>query len=263
MSHTKKKPQPSIQWMSQYLQAFILGIICNFLFSCQFTEPKKVLKQRTKHVKACLQSESPLQVCPTMGHFASFQQKTVSEKGLVNKVNLYQSTTSQTRAEIKGEEQNSLGLCFQLKKGPETKSSLASGLQREQIGLKLKAQDSCNVLYVMWRLRPKNQIVISQKINPGQQKHGQCKNGGYKNLKVIPVETFPEQDIHQLLQVHLQGVFLEVYLNQKKLWGGDLPSETKSLRGPLGIRSDNVHFTFFLEKFDPKRTSCPIGKVAI
>ena len=39
--------------------------------------------------------------------------------------------------------------------GPTSETAtLASGAERSQLGLKLRAQDSCNVIYVMWRIEP-------------------------------------------------------------------------------------------------------------
>src|SRR5208283_1119081 len=45
---------------------------------------------------------------------------------------------------------------------------LGSGELRRQFGLKLRAQDACNLVYVMWRIDPESKLVVSIKSNPGQ-----------------------------------------------------------------------------------------------
>ncbi|HEX9102476.1 MAG TPA: hypothetical protein VF997_09740, partial [Polyangia bacterium] len=59
---------------------------------------------------------------------------------------------------------------------------LASGELRRQVGLKLRAADGCNLLYVMWRVEPKAELVVSLKRNPGQRTHRECGARGYRNL---------------------------------------------------------------------------------
>ncbi len=53
--------------------------------------------------------------------------------------------------------------------GPTSKdSALGSGVMRRQFGLKLRAQDACNLVYVMWRIEPESKLVVSVKQNAGQ-----------------------------------------------------------------------------------------------
>src|SRR6202012_4890325 len=71
---------------------------------------------------------------------------------------------------------------------------LASGEMRRQFGLKLRAQDACNLVYAMWRIEPESKLVVSVKTNPGQHTSAQCGNRGYQNIKPrrstpIPVQT--------------------------------------------------------------------------
>jgi hypothetical protein len=52
--------------------------------------------------------------------------------------------------------------------GPSQDSRpLASGILRRQIGLKLRAQDSCNLIYAMWRIEPDTGVTVSLKRNAG------------------------------------------------------------------------------------------------
>ena len=41
------------------------------------------------------------------------------------------------------------------------------GELRRQFGLKLRAQDACNLVYVMWRIEPASKLVVSIKCRTG------------------------------------------------------------------------------------------------
>jgi hypothetical protein len=41
---------------------------------------------------------------------------------------------------------------------------LGSGESRRQFGLKLRAQDACNLVYAMWRIEPESKLVVSKPI---------------------------------------------------------------------------------------------------
>ena len=58
---------------------------------------------------------------------------------------------------------------------------LASGELRRQIGLKLRAADSCNVIYVMWHIAPDARIAVSVKRNAAHR-HAQCGVHGYVSI---------------------------------------------------------------------------------
>lgn len=62
-------------------------------------------------------------------------------------------------------------------------SHLGNDEVRHQFGIKLKAQDICNLVYVMWNFDTQK-IAASVKLNPGQQTHEECLDRGYiNNLK--------------------------------------------------------------------------------
>ena len=86
------------------------------------------------------------------------------------------------RAVVDASDGNDAELRFVVR-GPSVGAApLASGELRRQVGLKLRAADGCNLLYVMWRLEPKAQLVVSVKRNPGQRTHRECGARGYRNL---------------------------------------------------------------------------------
>ncbi|HTJ47535.1 MAG TPA: hypothetical protein VL463_35795 [Kofleriaceae bacterium] len=122
--------------------------------------------------------------------------------------------------------------------------ALASGQIRHQVGLKLRAADGCNVIYVMWRVEPKPFIEVSMKRNPGKRTHEDCGAAGYTKIKpssMEPVGAFAVGDEH-VLEAAIDGDTLTATLDGKAVWVGDLPTEARALDGPAGFRSDNVTY---------------------
>jgi hypothetical protein len=131
--------------------------------------------------------------------------------------------------------------------GPtEATSKLADGNVRRQFGLKLNAQDDCNVLYVMWRISPKPDLVVSMKHNPGMHSSSQCRDGGYRNLKPAKWAPVPELQAgsSHTLRTAIHERDLQVRVDGQLMWEGSIPSEAMALDGPSGLRSDNVHVQF-------------------
>jgi hypothetical protein len=121
---------------------------------------------------------------------------------------------------------------------------LASGAARRQVGLKLRAQNSCNVVYVMWRLDPKPMLEVSIKLNPGKAFHAECGAGGYTKIKPTkswPVPVLAAGDKH-VLRAAINGDDLTAWIDEKVAWRGTLPASARMLIGPAGIRSDNLSF---------------------
>jgi hypothetical protein len=129
---------------------------------------------------------------------------------------------------------------------------LDDGEVRTQIGLKLRAQDGCNLVYVMWRIAPEAKLVVSIKHNPGMRMHAECGARGYRNVapaweRRVPRVT-PGDD--HLLHADLQRDQLVVYLDGVATWKGTLGAEALGFDGPIGLRSDNARFDFNLSAGD-------------
>jgi hypothetical protein len=131
-----------------------------------------------------------------------------------------------------------------------TKRELASGQERHQLGLKLRAQDGCNLVYVMWRLESKKGIPIvevSVKRNPGQRTSEQCGTDGYTKVKpakdhtLALVPVLAAGDTHTL-RAAIAGDELRAWIDDKLVWRGTLPDSTRDLAGPAGLRSDNLAY---------------------
>jgi hypothetical protein len=119
---------------------------------------------------------------------------------------------------------------------------LGSGEMRRQFGLKLRAQDPCNLVYAMWRIEPESKLVVSVKSNPGQHTSAECGNRGYRNIKPVhssPVPLLRPGATHTL-RAEMNGPEMRVYADNNLVWEGSVGPEGGSLNGPVGIRSDNV-----------------------
>src|ERR1700680_3566988 len=99
-------------------------------------------------------------------------------------------------------------------------SHLGNGEVRHQFGVKLKAQDICNLVYVMWNFDTQR-IAVSVKLNPGQRTHEDCLDRGYiNNIKPrvsAPPPTMRTDQPHSL-SANLQGQELTVKADGKIVW---------------------------------------------
>jgi hypothetical protein len=132
--------------------------------------------------------------------------------------------------------------------GPTTvQSALGSGAVRQQLGLKLRAQDGCNLLYVMWRLTPEPRLVVQTKNNPAQHTSSECTNHGYRTLKPRLTAALPALSPGQSheLRAQIQGGELVATVDSRTVWRGELGAEART-SGPVGVRSDNVRLKFVL-----------------
>jgi hypothetical protein len=133
--------------------------------------------------------------------------------------------------------------------GTAQESRLGSGEVRRQFGLKLRAQNACNLVYAMWRIDQESRLVVSVKKNPGQTMSSECGNRGYQNIKpkhIAPVPVLRSGDSHTL-GAELHGQALRVLVDDALVWEGNLGPEVADLAGPVGIRSDNVRLSFDLK----------------
>jgi hypothetical protein len=129
--------------------------------------------------------------------------------------------------------------------GPSDKTApLASGEVRRQIGLKLRAADGCNLIYVMWRIEPKEELVVSVKENAGQRTHAECGARGYRNVKSEATVLVPKLTVGSAhsLAAQMDGEMLTVKIDGALAWRGSLGASVARLSGPVGFRTDNATF---------------------
>jgi hypothetical protein len=118
---------------------------------------------------------------------------------------------------------------------------LASGELRRQIGLKLQAADSCNLIYAMWHIEPDSRVAVSIKLNPALHTHEQCGVHGYLNFQSQNGASVHPGEVHTL-RAELHGKDLTVTADGKIAWQGTLGRELVLPFGPPGFRTDNARF---------------------
>src|SRR5271167_2579707 len=130
---------------------------------------------------------------------------------------------------------------------------LGSGELRRQFGLKLRAQDACNLVYAMWRIEPESKLVVSVKSNPGQHTSAECGNNGYRNIKPrhsIPVPGLRSGRTHTL-RAEMNGAEMLVFVDNSLVWEGSVGPDALAFDGPVGIRSDNLRLQIELRAGQP------------
>jgi hypothetical protein len=138
---------------------------------------------------------------------------------------------------------------------------LASGEMRRQFGLKLRAQDACNLVYAMWRIEPESKLVVSVKRNPGEHSSAQCGNRGYQNIKPrrsSPVPTLEPGATHSL-RAQMNGAQMQVFADDSLVWEGSVGPDALRFDGPVGIRSDNARLQIELDAPAEQRSGTSPG----
>lgn len=160
----------------------------------------------------------------------------------------FQTRSSTLRAQLRDGLLAALELEFRYLGPSASAAPLASGELRRQIGIKLRAKDSCNVVYVMWHIEPRTALEVSFKSNPGQSQHRECGDRGYTFLRPrwtaqpTPIEVGAR---HTLL-AEIKDDELSVFADGALRWVGALPAAALALDGPAGLRADNGSFEIAL-----------------
>ena len=149
------------------------------------------------------------------------------------------------RAVVGRQTRDEVEIAFVYRGPSRAEAPLASGEMRRQVGVKLRARDSCNVVYVMWHIEPTPGIHVSVKSNPGMTTHAECGDSGY--IEVTP--SWGPRDLppilvgeQRTLQARIGGRTLRVDVDGTPAWVGSLPPEAFGGEGPVGLRSDNGEF---------------------
>ncbi len=152
--------------------------------------------------------------------------------------------TPSSRAVVRITTTQSAEIRFQYLGPSQSSKPLASGELRRQIGLKLKAQDTCNLLYAMWHIEPDSRIAVSLKRNAGMHLHSQCNANGYENIKprrsVASPQILPGES--HTLRADLHGTELTLMADGRVVWEGSVGDRAAEIDGPVGLRTDNARF---------------------
>jgi hypothetical protein len=136
------------------------------------------------------------------------------------------------------------GIIAQYNGPTETTIPLASGVVQEQFGIKLRAANTCNLIYIMRRFTPVSKVTIMYKQNIGMTTHEECGDKGYAIIKDIPVPSIPVGTLVRL-EGKFEGSTLTVKLNDKIIWVGLVDFRQT---GISGFRSDNAKVKFSVIK---------------
>lgn len=202
-------------------------------------------------VGVCIITLLILCVCTSCAQSSSGRLHTVDPSGISMTWRHITSAGSKTfrinesiRGEIPYGRQHAAELDFVYTGLPIREDALANGEMRRQIGLKFRAYNECNVVYVMWHIEPTYGIHVSVKSNPDKTTHKQCGAHGY--IAISPQQFQPVSPIKigekHTLRASISGDILSVWADGSLVWTGKLPHQAFAFDGPVGIRSDNASF---------------------
>jgi hypothetical protein len=157
-------------------------------------------------------------------------------------------SSKEMRATLKARTPQSVTVNFTYLGPTKEVSRLGSGEIRSQFGIKLRAQDTCNIVYVMWHFAPDQKVAVSVKRNPGKRTHEECLDRGYINNMKPRASSPPPSPVRadepHTLEASMVGSNLTVIADQQKVWEGDLGPVALEFDGPVGLRSDNARVVF-------------------
>ncbi len=156
-------------------------------------------------------------------------------------------STKEMRATLKFQTSQKVTVKFTYLGPTKEVSRLGNGEVRSQFGIKLRAQDTCNIVYIMWHFAPDQKIAVSVKRNPGKRTHEDCLDNGYIN-NIKPRVSAPPTPVHpdqpHTFSASMSGSNLTVTADDRVVWEGDLGPVALEFDGPVGLRSDNAHVVF-------------------
>lgn len=183
------------------------------------------------------------------------------------------TTSAKSRAVEKASSASAAQLQFRYRGSSKKLTAPSSkGTIKRQIGLKMRAKDTCNLLYVMWEIermqvRPdgardhrssREKIVVLVKSNPGESTHKSCGTDGYQTIATVyqndksrGFASARDKKGHRLRAEITprgpSGYELSVYADGKEVWNGKIAHRLlRDIDGPAGLRTDNGSFIFKL-----------------
>lgn len=153
------------------------------------------------------------------------------------------------RAEMRSGRDQTACVQFRFRGPTRTLTPSASGEILEQIGLKLRSLNPCNLIYAMWRTRPAKEIVLQIKRNPGKTTSAQCGGAGYTTIGRVAHDEPFYGHMHELMaevRTLADGdVDVIVWADWKEVLRKRIdPALLDGIDGPPGFRTDNGIFDF-------------------
>jgi hypothetical protein len=171
-------------------------------------------------------------VCLALSINANAQLKTTN--GVIG----YSVETPTSRADIPSHSGEYLEVKIRYLGPTDQKELFADGTYQEQVGIKLRSANGCNVIYVMRRIAPNPSISVSIKSNPGLV--SVCGDKGYTMIKSIPVLP-PKLFSEFVLNATIVNNEIRVLLDNKEIIKAKIPD---TIKGDAGIRTDNTKIIF-------------------
>ncbi len=156
-------------------------------------------------------------------------------------------STKEMRATLKFPTQQNVTVKFNYLGPTKDVSRLRNGQVRSQFGIKLRGQDTCNVVYIMWHFAPDQKVAVSVKRNAGKHAHEDCLDNGYINNTQPRISALAQpvrSDEPHTLTASMTGSNLTVTADGRVVWEGDLGPVALEFDGPVGLRSDNARVVF-------------------
>jgi hypothetical protein len=187
------------------------------------------------------------QVCATLG------------QALPTANGLFLTEDPKLRATLAGSRGHAIELAFRYLGPTALDAKLRSGGERRQLGLELLARDTCNLLYIMWRIEPTSELVVSLKRNGAQSTHAECENRGYSRLQPALSSRVPElvPGAEHRLRAEVAEGALSVHVDGALVWRGGLDAAALELSGESGLRSDNARFEVLALNADAPSPGAP------
>jgi hypothetical protein len=115
---------------------------------------------------------------------------------------------------------------------------------RRQIGIKLRAQDTCNIAGANWHIETDARVAVAVKRNGGRHTNAQRSAQGYLNMKPMRDRNAPAigQDEWHELKAVLSDSSLPFWTNGQVAWDGSVAAPLALIEGPVGPRSDHGRF---------------------
>ncbi len=148
---------------------------------------------------------------------------------------------------------DSVELRFTYRGATDEHSRPAAAGSAAQFGLELRAAGACNLIYVMWPLKPGSTLSVAVKSNPALRRGAQCGNDGEQTIKPRFSAALPPLlpgEPHRL-RAELDGRQLRAMVDGERIWEGLLDAAAAALSGPVGLRTDNVRLDFELFAASP------------
>ncbi len=129
-----------------------------------------------------------------------------------------------------------------------TSARTGPGDGTRQIGLELRAANSCNAVSVMWRLDPAHEIEVVLYSNPGVTRSSDCTEAGRRHVLAPSKPPAPLPPLYpgerHVLRARIVADELYVQVDGVLAWAGTLPDAARQLNGVTAVRVDNVQAHF-------------------